>query len=162
MTDRNETQDEREDRELIELLNELRIVLPGVQVLFAFLLTLPFTATFQKLGTGEEVTYLVALFTTAFTSVLLMTPTAFHRIRFRQGDKEALIRQTNRFTLAGMASLSVSMVSVIWLVCQLVLSQAAASVIGVMAAIVIVSLWFAIPVWRQARGERRLLRRKHR
>ena len=163
MTDRNETQDEREDRELIELLNELRVVLPGVQVLFAFLLTLPFTRTFrEELDSLEKATYLVAFFTTAFTSVLLMTPTAFHRIRFRQGDKEALLRQTNRFTLAGMASLSVAMVSVIWLVCELVLGQAAANVIGVMAAIVIVSLWFAIPLWRQARGERRLLRRKHR
>ena len=92
MTDENETQDERENRELIELLNEVRVVLPGVQVLVAFLLTLAFSSAFETIDDVEKFTYLVAFFSTAGASILLMTPTAFHRIRFRQGDKEALLR----------------------------------------------------------------------
>ena len=115
MTDENETQDERENRELIELLNEVRVVLPGVQVLFAFLLTLAFSSTFDKISDVEKFTYLVAFFSTAGASILLMTPTAFHRIRFRQGDKEALLRMATRFILAGMGLLS-SLVAGIWLV----------------------------------------------
>ena len=150
MTDKGETKDEQENRELIELLNELRVVLPGVQVLFAFLLTVPFTSKFDSIDNIETATYLVAFFTTAITSVLLMTPTTFHRIRFRQGDKEALLQMATRFTVAGMASLSVAMVSVIWLVSELVLTQRIANVIAAISAVVILGLWFAIPLWRRA------------
>ncbi len=150
MTEKGETKDEQENRELIELLNELRVVLPGVQVLFAFLLTVPFTSKFDSIDNIETATYLVAFFTTAITSVLLMTPTTFHRIRFRQGDKEALLQMATRFTVAGMASLSVAMVSVIWLVSELVLTQRIANVIAAISAVVILGLWFAIPLWRRA------------
>ena len=154
MTTENETQDERENRELIELLNELRVVLPGVQVLFAFLLTIAFSSKFATISHVERVTYMVAFFSTALTSVFLMTPTVFHRIRFRKGDKEALLRFTNRYVLAAMGCLSVAMVSVIWLVCELALSQATANLIAVISAVVIVGLWFAIPVWRELRDSR--------
>ena len=154
MTEKGETKDEQENRELIELLNELRVVLPGVQVLFAFLLTVPFTSKFDSIDNIETATYLVAFFTTAITSVLLMTPTTFHRIRFRQGDKEALLQMATRFTVAGMASLSVAMVSVIWLVSELVLTQPIANVIAAISAVVILGLWFAIPLWRRAEDER--------
>ena len=153
MTDENETQDERENRELIELLNEVRVVLPGVQVLFAFLLTLAFSSTFNTIDTIERFTYLVAFFSTAGASVLLMAPTTFHRIRFRQGDKEALLRLATQFTLAGMSLLAVAMVSGIWLVSEKVMSQRAANVVGVIAIVVIGFLWFAIPIWRRARHE---------
>jgi hypothetical protein len=150
----SETKDERENRELIELLNELRVVLPGVQVLFAFLLTVAFTAKFGTIGDLERATYMLAFFSTALSAVLLMTPTTFHRIRFRRGDKEALLRQSNRFVLAGMGCLSIAMVSVIWLVSELVLSQTTANVVAVIAAIAIIGLWFAIPLWRQVRDPR--------
>ena len=153
MTEKGETKNEQENRELIELLNELRVVLPGVQVLFAFLLTVPFTGRFDTIDNLETATYLVAFFTTAITSILLMTPTTFHRIRFRQGDKEALLQMATRFTLAGMASLSVAMVSVIWLVSELVLTQTIANIIAAIAAVFILGLWFAIPLWRRAEGK---------
>ena len=151
MTDENETQDERENRELIELLNEVRVVLPGVQVLFAFLLTLAFSSTFDKISDVEKFTYLVAFFSTAGASILLMTPTAFHRIRFRQGDKEALLRMATRFILAGMVLLSIAMVSGIWLVSERVMAPGAANVVGIISAVVIVVLWFGIPISRRAR-----------
>jgi hypothetical protein len=154
MTDENETQDERQNRELIELLNELRVVLPGVQVLFAFLLTIAFSSKFGTIDNLERATYMVAFFSTALTSVLLMTPTVFHRIRFRKGDKETLLRLSNRFALTAMGCLSVAMVSVIWLVSELVLSQATANLIAVVSAVTIVGLWFAIPVWRELHDHR--------
>ena len=100
---------------------------------------------FDSIDNLETATYLVAFFTTAITSVLLMTPTTFHRIRFRQGDKEALLQMATRFTLAGMASLSVAMVSVIWLVSELVLTQPIANFIAAISAVVILGLWFADP-----------------
>jgi Family of unknown function (DUF6328) len=151
VTDQNETQDERENRELIEMLNEVRVVLPGVQVLFAFLLTLAFSSTFATIDAAERFTYLVAFFSTAGASILLMTPTTFHRIRFRQGDKEALLRMATRFILAGMVLLSIAMVSGIWLVSEKVMSQRSANVVGVVAIVAIVVLWFGIPIWRRAR-----------
>ena len=151
MTDQNETQDERENRELIELLNEVRVVLPGVQVLFAFLLTLAFSTSFNTIDDVERITYLVAFFSTAGASILLMTPTAFHRIQFRQGDKEALLRMATRFIVAGMVLLSIAMVSGIWLVSERAMAPGAANVVGVIATIVIVVLWFGIPISRRAR-----------
>lgn len=158
MTDENETTDERENRELIELLNEVRVVLPGVQVLFAFLLTLAFSSTFNSIDDFERVTYLVAFFSTAGASILLMTPTAFHRIRFRQGDKEALLRMATRFILAGMGLLSIAMVSGIWLVSDKVMAPRAANLVGIISSVVIVVLWFGIPISRRARRKPRAAR----
>ena len=80
-----------------------------------------------------------------------MTPTAFHRIRFRQGDKEALLRMATRFILAGMVLLSIAMVSGIWLVSERVMAPGAANVVGIISAVVIVVLWFGIPISRRAR-----------
>ena len=121
-----ETEKERVDRELIEFLNEVRVVLPGVQVLFAFLLTLPFTGTFGEIDGAERIAYIVAFFATALSSVLLITPTSFHRLRFRKGDKEQILRSSNRLVLAGIASLGVAVVAVVWLVAELLFKDALA------------------------------------
>ena len=118
-----ESHKERVDRELIELLNELRVVLPGVQVLFAFLLTVPFTGTFGDVDGVERNAYLIAFFATAFATICLMTPTTYHRLRFRKGDKEVMLHTSNRFALAGIVGLSVAIVSVVWLVSDLVISE---------------------------------------
>ena len=101
--------------------------------------------------TVEKFTYLVAFFSTAGASILLMTPTAFHRIRFRQGDKEALLRMATRFILAGMGLLSIAMVSGIWLVSERMMAPGAANVVGIISAVVIGVLWFGIPISRRAR-----------
>ncbi len=87
-----ETHEERVNRELIELLNELRVALPGVQVLFAFLLAVPFSQRFAETTELQRDTYMVALLSTLAGSVFLIAPTAYHRIRFRDRDKEALLR----------------------------------------------------------------------
>ena len=98
----NESEEERLDRNLLELLNELRVALPGVQVLFAFLLTVPFTQRFTTLtATQEEVYYATLLLTTA-SAVLLIAPSAHHRINFRQQDKAYIVFLANKLTIVGL------------------------------------------------------------
>jgi hypothetical protein len=145
----HETEKERVDRELIEFLNEVRVVLPGVQVLFAFLLTLPFTGEFKDIDGAERTAYAIAFFSTALAAALMITPTAFHRLRFRKGDKEQIIRTSGRLILAAIVCLAVAMVSVVWLVADILFSAGAARLIGVASAVIVVSLWFALPLRRR-------------
>jgi len=146
-TAEHETDKERIDRELIEFLNEVRVVLPGVQVLFAFLLTVPFTGTFGKVDGGARVAYIVAFFFTAFAAALMITPTPLHRLQFRTGDKEGFLRMSNRLVLAGIACLAVAMVAVVWLVAQILFTSGGiATVIGATAAGIVVVLWLVLPL----------------
>ena len=147
----NETEKERVDRELIEFLNEVRVVLPGVQVLFAFLLTLPFTGTFKTITGYERFAYILAFFSTALAAVLMITPTSFHRLRFRKGDKEQIIRTSNRLILAGIVCLGVAIVSVVWLVSELVFTNDVANAIAFASARIVIALWFALPLQRRVR-----------
>jgi phosphatidylserine synthase len=148
-TSGDETEKERVDRELIEFLNEVRVVLPGVQVLFAFLLTLPFTGTFSDINGAERFAYNVAFFATALAAVLMITPTSFHRLRFRKGDKEEILRTSNRLILAGILCLGVAIVAVVWLVSELVFTPSIAIVICIVSALIVVTLWFALPLSRR-------------
>ncbi len=145
----HETEKERVDRELIEFLNEVRIVLPGVQVLFAFLLTLPFTGEFGTIDGPERTAYAIAFFSTALAAVLMITPTSFHRLRFRKGDKEQIIRTSGRLILAAIVCLGVSMVAVVWLVADILFSDGVARLIGAASAVIVVTLWFAMPLRRR-------------
>ena len=147
----HETDKERLDRELIEFLNEVRVVLPGVQVLFAFLLTLPFTGTFERITGYERFAYIVAFYFTAMAAVLMITPTSFHRLRFRKGDKEAILRVSNRLVLGGIACLGVAIVAVVWLVSELVFVKAVANGIAAAAAAIVVLLWLVLPLQRRFR-----------
>jgi amino acid transporter len=144
-----ESEKMRVDRELIEFLNELRVVLPGVQVLFAFLLTLPFTSYWGKVDGGVRVAYVVAFYSIALAAVLMMTVSSFHRLRFRQGDKERILRTSNRLILAGIACLAVGMVAVSWMISELLFSQWTANIIGVIAAVIVISFWFLLPLRRR-------------
>ena len=96
-----ESKSERIDRELIELLNELRVALPGVQVLFAFLLAVPFAQGFTKVTSFQRGSFFAVLMCTAISSALLIAPSAYHRIHFRQHNKEELLLSSNRFAIAG-------------------------------------------------------------
>ncbi|MGZ8630363.1 MAG: DUF6328 family protein [Actinomycetota bacterium] len=145
----HETEKERVDRELIEFLNEVRVVLPGVQVLFAFLLTLPFTGEFGKIDGPERTAYAIAFFSTALAAVLMITPTAFHRLRFRKGDKEQIIRTSGRLILAAIVCLAVAMVAVVWLVADILFSSRVANLLGIASAVIVVTLWFALPLRRR-------------
>lgn len=144
-----ESPKERLDRELIELLNELRVVLTGVQVLFAFLLTLPFTDRFQDLLPTQRLMFSVAFTVTATASVLLIAPVAYHRIRFRQQDKEHMLRWANRFAIAGVSLLTVAIGTIVLLVIDVLYAlPSAAAVAGAMIAL-IGWTWFALPLSRR-------------
>lgn len=145
-----ETEKERVDRELIELLNELRVVLPGVQVLFAFLLVLPFQQGFTGLTPLERGLYFFAFIVTAFASILLIAPSTYHRIRFREGDKERMLRTSNVLLLAGTALLGLAISAVIFLITELLFGDAVGAIAAAVAAAVVVWFWFGLPLSRKA------------
>lgn len=150
---RNETEEERLDRNLIELLQELRVALPGIQVLFAFLLIVPFQQGWVKITDFEKVVYYVTLLSTAVSSALLIAPTARHRLRFRELDKRWIVETANRLAIAGLGFLAVSIVGVILLVSQVVYSSATAAIATAAVLALIVWLWFLAPLIRGGRGD---------
>jgi hypothetical protein len=146
-----ENDDERRNRELMELLNELRVALPGVQVLFAFLLTVPFSGRFQSLTEAQRGIYFGTVIGTTIATALFMAPTAYHRIRFRQGDKERMLRTANRFSIVGIAFLALSITSAVVLTADLLFGLAAAIGVGLAILALLVWAWFAIPLVRRVR-----------
>jgi hypothetical protein len=152
---RDESEEERLDRNLIELLNELRVALPGVQVLFAFLLTVPFTQRFATLTDTQEELYYVALLATAASALLLIAPSAHHRINFRQQDKAYIVLFANKLTIAGLAFLAIAMSCVVWLITDLLYGSTATAIATSITAATFVFLWYVIPVVRRIRRHRR-------
>jgi hypothetical protein len=150
--ERDETPAERLDRNLSEMLQELRVALPGVQVLFAFLLTVPFSAGLVRMSDFERVLYLIVLLSTAFATFVLLAPTPYHRILFRQGRKEEVVRFTNRSILAGLGFLAFAMVGAVLLVTHLLFSVAAAVIVTAAVAVFIAWLWYAFPFARARRS----------
>jgi hypothetical protein len=146
-----ETHEERVNRELIELLNELRVALPGVQVLFAFLLAVPFTERFAETTELQRDTYMVALLSTLAGSVFLIAPTAYHRIRFRDRDKEAMLRISNTFAIVGVTCLAVGMTAVVFLVTDLIFKGVATALVTAATAALFATVWFLLPLARKSR-----------
>ena len=145
-----ETHEERVNRELIELLNELRVALPGVQVLFAFLLAVPFSQRFAETTELQRDTFMVALLSTLAGSVFLIAPTAYHRIRFRDRDKEALLRISNVFAIVGVAFLAIGMTAVVFLVTDLIFKGVMTTIVTVVTAALFTTVWFVLPLARKA------------
>jgi amino acid transporter len=140
------------NRELADLLNEIRVGLPGISVLFAFLLGLPFASRFDALSWIQEASYVVAFFATTAAIVLLVTPSIYHRVRWRQGDKDALLRRSNVLAMVGFAFLGVALVSCVLLVSELVLPRALGMTLTISVAVMVVGLWFVMPLSRRVRG----------
>jgi hypothetical protein len=146
----DESHEERVNRELIELLNELRVALPGVQVLFAFLLAVPFSQRFAETTDLQRDTFMVALLSTLAGSVFLIAPTAYHRIRFRDHDKEALLQISNVFAIVGMVFLAIGMTSVVFLVTDLIFKGPVTAVVTALTAGLFTLVWFVLPLVRKA------------
>ena len=137
----NEDQDSsRLDRELHELIEELRALIPGAEVLFGFLLAIRFTAEFKELDTVLESVYYGAIVATAVSLVLLLAPSIFHRIRFREGDKEALLRKGNREAIAGSFVLALALTAALFIISELLFSREVAIAVAV--------AFFAFAAWR--------------
>jgi len=142
----DETRQERVNRELIELLNELRVALPGVQVLFAFLLAVPFANGWSKVTEFQKDIYFAVLLLTAVSTACFIVPTAAHRLNFRKREKERILFLSNKFAIAGIMLLALAMIGVIILVSDVIYSKEAALVTGAAALAVFGGLWLALPL----------------
>ncbi len=153
--DRNETQEQRDDRNLIELLQELRVAGLGVQVLFGFLLALPFSSRFSQLGSSQRGLYTGILVVSALATALLLGPVAYHRLVFRLRQKEHLVRAANAMAIGGLAAVALAVSGTVWLVVSYVVKGVGVYVIGGCVAVVFAVLWFAFPLARRAQARRR-------
>jgi predicted membrane channel-forming protein YqfA (hemolysin III family) len=147
----SEDRGSRLDRELIELLNELRVALPGVQVLFAFLLTVPFSQRFGSVTPTQRAVYFACVLSTAAATVLFIAPTAYHRLRWRDRDKEQMLRSANRMAIVGTVFLAASITSVVWVITSVLFGTLPAALAGILVAGLVTSLWYALPLSRRAR-----------
>ncbi len=146
---RDESEAQRADRNLGELLQELRVAGLGVQVLFGFLLSLPFTNRFTRLSPGQHNLYLACLVLSAGATALLLGPVAYHRLVFRRGLKESLVRAASVMAIAGLATVGLAVSAAVLLVTGHVASGLAAAVISVLVFLAFGLLWFAFPLTRR-------------
>ena len=151
MTD--EDNKERIDRELIELLNELRVALPGVQVLFAFLLVLPFQQGFGDISDADRGVYIAALIASALAAALLIAPSMYHRLNFRREVKEQMIFDSNKLLVGGVLLLAIGVACSIFLVVDVVYGVSAAIVATAATALVYGLVWLALPLARRGEPE---------
>jgi hypothetical protein len=148
---RDETESERLDRNFADLLQELRVAQTGVQILFAFLLTLPFAARFATVDEFERVVYLVALLSATAAAALIIAPVAYHRMLFRRGRKPELVRSAHRMASGGLAFLVVAMVGAVMLVLDVVHGRVLAVTGSLVAGIWFTLLWAVLP-WLRRTG----------
>jgi Na+/melibiose symporter-like transporter len=146
---RRESEAERNDRNLAELLQELRVTGLGVQVLFGFLLSLPFTNRFTRLSHGQRDLYLATLVLSTLATALLLGPVAYHRVVFRRGQKEGLVRAASVMAIAGLAVVGLAVSAAVLLVTSFVASGVTAALITVFVVCMFGSLWFAFPLARR-------------
>jgi hypothetical protein len=151
---RRETEEERDDRNLIELLQELRVASIGVQVLFGFLLAVPFSARFSRLTHGQRDLYLAVILLSASATAQLTAPVAYHRLVFRRHRKDQLLRTANVLALTGLATVGVSICGAVWLVTSAVVRGSAVPLIVAGTVVMFVGLWAVLPLSGRSRGRR--------
>jgi hypothetical protein len=144
----HESEKKRWDRNFSDLLQELRVAQTGVQILFAFLLTLPFSSGFPRSSQFQKDIFVVALLAATFAAAMIIAPVAFHRALFRQGRKPELVRYAHKMATGGLAFLLISMVSSVLLVTDYLLSLPMAIIATAAAAIFLLTFWAAIPAFR--------------
>src|SRR4051794_25831079 len=145
---RDETEKERLDRNLDELLAELRVALPGVQVLFAFLLVVPFNQRFAEITSFQRTIYFVTLLLATAASACLIAPTAHHRIEFRADDKQRIVFGATRLAIVGLALLALAMTGAVMFVTDFIYETPTVTVTTVCVALLFAVLWYAIPIRR--------------
>ncbi len=148
---RHETPLERADRNLEELNGELRVIVTGVQVLFAFLLVVPFDTGFTHVGEFERTVYIVTLLLAALAAVCTIAPSAHHRWLFRHDEKPYIVAVSNRIVIVGMAFLAVAMCGCLLLVATKLFGIGDGILVAALGAVPFLALWFAMPLWRRAR-----------
>jgi Family of unknown function (DUF6328) len=152
---RAETPLERLDRNLEEMTGELRVVVTGVQVLFAFLLVVPFDSGFSHVGRFEQTVYMVTLFLAALAAVCTIAPSAEHRLLFRRADKRQIVFSSNRVVIVGLAFLALAMVGCVLLVTTKLFGATAGAVAAGLGSLPFLLLWFVLPLARRTTVEAR-------
>jgi len=146
---RRETANERADRNMGELLQELRVALPGVQVLFAFLLTVPFAQGFQRMTNDQVDLYFGVLLATAVSTAFLIAPTALHRLLFRQRDKVFLVNISNGLAIVGLFVLGVAITGAVLLIADFIFDGAKVTISTIAIGLLVLLLWVALPLGRR-------------
>lgn len=141
------------DQEWSELVEEHRLAMPGVQVLFAFLLILPFQNRFERLTSQQEYVYYAALLCATAAIVLLITPTAAHRIRWRQQDKEALLVMSTRAAIVATVFIAAAMTASVYLITDLLFGEPATVIVSSVVAAAFVTFWYGFPLYRRFKGQ---------
>jgi hypothetical protein len=160
---RDETEDQRLDRNLGELLQELRVALPGVQVLFAFLLAVPFQQNFTEITSFEKGVYFGTLLCTAISAALLIAPSAYHRLTFHYQRKHQLVFLANRFAIAGLSFLALAMTGAIVLITDVLFSSTVATAVtGGVAISMFAALWAVLPLRQRSKYDAQGLQRDDR
>lgn len=139
----------KQDRELIELLNELRVALPGIQVLFAFLLIVPFSQGFPNVTSGQKLVYFLTFLCTTAATAFFITPTSYHRLRWRDRDKEHMLKLSNRLAILGTVFLALAMSGVVYFITDFLYGGFSAWATA-WAAGMFAFLWFGLPLIRAA------------
>ena len=150
MADDSRSRDSEDlNRELIELLNELRVVLPGVQVLFAFLLAVPFANGWKRVTALQKDVFFVAFVATAASSILLIAPSVHHRLLWREGVKEQILRTSNALAIAGAGFLAVGMSAAVFLISDILFGRSWAALTTAIVAAGVVWFWYGLPLLRR-------------
>jgi hypothetical protein len=142
-------EEQKRDRQMVELLNELRVALPGVQFLFAFLLTVPFAQGFQRVTSTQRTLFYLALLATAISAICLIAPSATHRLRFHQGDRPFVIESANKYLIAGLVFLGIAIVLSIALITDFLYDHWITWAAPAAIAILVVAFWFVRPLLRR-------------
>ena len=141
-----ESADERQNRQLTELLNELRVALPGVQMLFGFLLAVPFSQRFSAISANQRLLYYIAFISAAAASVCFIAPTSFHRIVWQRGKKAVLLRVSNALAIAGTVCLAAAITTVVLFITSYLYGSSQAALAGGLILAALVSLWYLLPL----------------
>jgi hypothetical protein len=152
-TGRDESESERLDRNLQEMLGELRVALPGVQVLFAFLLVVPFNQRFADVTQFQKTVFFATLLCTAASTVCLIAPTTHHRLEFRQQDKHRIVRTGNRIVILGLLLLAVAMTGAVIFVTDFLYASTTTTFVAAATGAAFLLLWYAIPLRRLAQSD---------
>ena len=146
-------EERKRDRQMIELLNELRVALPGVQILFAFLLTVPFAQGFARTTPFQRDLFFAVLMATAVSTICLIAPTATHRLRFHQNERAYIVESSNRLLIAGLVWLALAILGAVVLITDFLFDGAMVWVYPGLLGLLVIVLWFGRPLARHLRGQ---------
>ena len=147
--DRDETDAERADRNMQELLQELRVASTGVQVIFAFLLAVPFAQGFQRVTAFQEKTYFVTLLLSAAATAFLIAPSSYHRLNFAQRDKRHIVEVASRWAIIGIGLLALAMTGAVMLITDFLFGDTTVAVAAGLTLVMFSLLWFVLPLMRR-------------